>query len=83
MHKKTKPVKIWATLVVKVAIMKEKTLLSHEVVCFQMLDLGTSNSKSEVSKSSSRKNTSFSKTTSCREIQCLPYAGFFKKIVET
>ena len=31
-------------------IMKEKTPLSHEVVCVQMLDLETSNSKSEVSK---------------------------------
>ena len=32
-------------------IMKEKKPpLSHEVMCFQMLDFGTSNSKSEVSK---------------------------------
>ena len=31
--------------------MKEKTPLSHEVVCFQMLDFETSNSKLEVSKS--------------------------------
>ena len=32
--------------------MKEKkTLLSHEVVCFQMVDFKTSSSKSEVSKS--------------------------------
>ena len=30
--------------------MKEKTLLSHKVVCFQMLDFGTSNSNSTVSK---------------------------------
>ena len=37
---------------------------SHEVVCFQMLDFKTSNSKSEVSKSNSWKITSFSKTTS-------------------
>ena len=36
--------------------MKGKTPLSHEVVCFQMLDFGTSNSKSEVLKSNSRKN---------------------------
>ena len=28
--------------------MKEKTPLSHEVVCFQMLDFETSNSESEV-----------------------------------
>ena len=27
--------------------MKEKTTLSHEVVCFQMLDFETSNSKFE------------------------------------
>ena len=31
--------------------MKEKTPLSHEVVCFHMLDFETSNSKLEVSKS--------------------------------
>ena len=31
--------------------MKEKTPLSHEVVCVLMLDFETSNSKSEVSKS--------------------------------
>ena len=43
--------------------MKEKTPLSHEVVCFQMLDFETSNSKSEVSKSNSWKITSFSKTS--------------------
>ena len=29
--------------------MEEKTPLSHEVVCFQMLDFGTSKSNSEVS----------------------------------
>ena len=44
--------------------MKEETPLSHEVVCLQMLDFETSNSKSEVSKSNSWKITSFSKTTS-------------------
>ena len=43
--------------------MKEKTPLSHKVVCFQMLDLETSNSKLEVSKSNSWKITSLSKTT--------------------
>ena len=43
-------------------IMKEKTPLPHEVVCFQMLDFETSNSKSEVSKSNAWKITSFSKT---------------------
>ena len=31
--------------------MKENTSLSHEVVCFQMLEFETSNSKLEVSKS--------------------------------
>ena len=31
--------------------MKEKTPLSHEVVCFQMLDFETSKSNSNVSKS--------------------------------
>ena len=30
--------------------MREKTPLSHKVVCFQMLDFETSNSKLEVSK---------------------------------
>ena len=48
--------------------MKEKNTLvapsSHEVVCFQMLDFKTSNSKSEVSKSNLRKITTLSKTTS-------------------
>ena len=48
-------------------LMKEKntldTPLSHEVVCFQMLDFETSNSKSEVLKSSLLKITSFLKTT--------------------
>ena len=33
--------------------MEEKTPLSHEVGCFQMLDFGTSKSNSEVSKSNS------------------------------
>ena len=37
---------------------------SHEVVCFQMLDFETSNSKSEVSRSNLWKITSFLKTTS-------------------
>ena len=43
--------------------MKEKTPLSHKVVCFQMLDFETPNCKPEVSKSNSWKITSFSKTT--------------------
>jgi hypothetical protein len=33
--------------------MEEKTPLSHEDVCFQMLDFGTSKHNSEVSKSNS------------------------------
>ena len=44
--------------------MEEKTPLSHEVVCFQMLDLGTSKSNSEVSNSNSNilvENNSFLK----------------------
>ena len=40
--------------------MKEK---KQEIVCFQMLDFGTSNSKSEVSKLNSWKITSFLKNT--------------------
>ena len=40
--------------------MKEKTPLSHEVVCFLTLDFETSNSKLEVSKSNSGEITSFS-----------------------
>ena len=43
--------------------MEEKTALSPEVVCFQMLDFETSKSNSEVSKSNSGNATSFSKTT--------------------
>ena len=38
-------------------IMEEKTPLSHEVVCFRMLDFGTSQSNSEVSKSNQWKIT--------------------------
>ena len=58
-------------------IMKEETLLSHEVGCFQMLDLETSNSSSEVSKSNSWKSTSFSKTTS---LQREPFLTMFYTI---
>ena len=39
--------------------MEEKTPLSHEVVCFHMLDLETSKSNSEVSKSNSLENYLF------------------------
>ena len=42
--------------------MEGKTPLSHEAVCFQMLDFGTSKSNFEVSKSYSWKITSFTKT---------------------
>ena len=45
-------------------ITKEKTPLSHEVMCFQILDFETSRSFSDVSKSNSRKISSFSKTMS-------------------
>ena len=46
---------------------RKKTPLSHKVVCFQMLDFETSNSKLEVSKSNSWKITPFSKTTSLQK----------------
>jgi hypothetical protein len=42
--------------------MKEKTPLSHKVVCFQMLDFETSNSKSEVLKIKSMENYFFLKS---------------------
>ena len=51
---------------------RKKTPLSHEVVCFQMLDFKTSNSKSKVSKSNSWKITSFSKTTLLKREPFLP-----------
>ena len=57
--------------------MKEKTPLSHEVVCFSMLDFETSNSKLEVSKSNSGKITSLSKTTS---LQREPFFTMFYTI---
>ena len=57
--------------------MTEKTPLSHEVVCFQMLDFETSSSKSEVSKSNSWKITFFSKTTS---LQSEPFLTMFYTI---
>ena len=66
MHKITNPWKFelgWS-LELRDNYERKKTILSHEVVCFQMLDFETSNSKSEVSKSNSWKITSFSKTTS-------------------
>ena len=49
--------------------MKEKTPLSHKVVCFQMRDFKTSNSNSEVSKSNSWKITSFSENYDTLEHQ--------------
>ena len=57
--------------------MKEKTPLSHKVVCFLMLDFETSNSKFEVSKSNSWKITSFSKTTT---LQGEPFLTMFYTI---
>ena len=61
--------------------MKEKNTLvapwSHEVVCFQMLDFETSNSKSEVSISNSLKITSFSKTMA---LQKKPFLTMFYTI---
>ena len=52
-------------------INERKTPLSHEVVCFQMLDFETSNSKSEVSKSDSWKINSFSKTALLQRVPFL------------
>ena len=57
--------------------MEEKTRLSHNVVCFQMLDFETSNSKSEVSISNSWNITSFSKTMS---LQREPFLTMFYTI---
>ena len=59
-----KPVKIRTQLVVEVARVIEESHPCHTtyVVCFQMLDFGTSKSNSEVSKSNFVKITSFSKT---------------------
>ena len=65
MHKIIKGfVKFWAQFGHRSCeiIMKDKTPWSHKVVCFQMLDFVTSNSKTEVS--NSWKITSFPKTTS-------------------
>ena len=56
--------------------MKEKTPLSHEVVCFQILDFETSKSNLEVSKSNAWKMTSFSKTT-CILLQREPFLTMF------
>ena len=55
----------------------KKTPLSHEVVCFHMLDFETSNSKLEVSKSKSWKITFFLKTTS---LQREPFLTIFYTI---
>ena len=60
---------------------ERKTPLSHEVICFQMLDFETSKSKSEVSKSSSWKITSFSNTTLLRWVPFLTM--FFTIIFDT
>ena len=58
-------------------IMEEKTSLSHEVVCFQMLDFVHSKSNSEVLKSNSWKITYFSKTT---PLQREPFLTMFYTI---
>ena len=60
--------------------MKEKTPLSHEVVCFQMLDFETSKSNSEASKSNLWKITSFSKTM---QLQSEPLLTMFYTILST
>ena len=51
--------------------------MSHEVVCFQMLDFETSKSKSEVAKLNSWDITSLSKTTS---LQREPFFTMFNTI---
>ena len=56
---------------------RKKTPLSHKVVCFQMLDFETSNSKLGVSKSNSWKITSFPKTSS---LQREPFLTMFYTI---
>ena len=56
---------------------RKKSPLSHGVVCFQMLDFETSNSKSEVSKSNSWEITSFSKTMA---LQREPFLTMFYTI---
>ena len=56
---------------------RKRTPLSHEVVFFQLLDFGTSNSKLEVSKSNSWKISSFSKSTS---LQREPFLTMFYTI---
>ena len=80
MHKITNVWKFelnWSSKLRGKVIMEEKTPLSHEVVCFQMLEFETSNSKSEVSKSNTWKITSFSKTTS---LQREPFLTMFYTI---
>ena len=57
--------------------MKEKTTLSHEVVCIYIVDFETSSSKSEVSKSNSWKISSFLKTIA---LQSEPFITMFYTI---
>ena len=57
--------------------MEEKTPLSHKVVCFQMLDFKTSNSKSEVSELNPWKITSYSIKTL---LQKEPFLTMFNTI---
>ena len=58
-------------------ITRSHACIKHKVVCFQMLDFETSNSKLEVWKSNSWKITSFSKTTS---LQREPFHTMFYTI---
>ena len=60
-------------------INKRQNCFVAQVVCFHMLDLETSTSKSEVSKSNLWKITSFSKTT-LLQIQRKPFLTMFYTI---
>ena len=57
MHKIRNLLKFELKWSLKLGMMEEKTPLSHEVVCFQVLYFETSKSNSKVSKSNSWKNT--------------------------
>ena len=76
MHKITNLLKFelnWSSMLRDVNEIKN-TLVTHEVVCFQMLDFETSNSNREVSKSNSWKITSVSKSMS---LQREPFLTMF------
>ena len=62
-------------------IMKEKTPLSYEVVCFQMLDFETSNSNSEVSKSNSLHFFRGSRFSQCFILSTAPYYLLQSKVL--